>query len=87
MNPEFPTNRMHPAAHWMPAAICGVISIMAMSGTIGDRSFGSWGAAFFSFLPFCFCYMGFVTKQMQNEINDLRNRLDAVSYVRNSTEE
>lgn len=66
--------------HWVAFAFCVFLSLMALSGSVSDRSAGWWSPAFFSFLPICFFYMGAVTARMQREINELQSRLEVLQF-------
>ena len=61
-------------SHWVPAAFCAFISVIALSGSIASDA-GWWRPAFFGFLPMCFIFMGIATSQMQREIRELRKQL------------
>jgi len=55
--------------HWTPAAFCAVITLVPLwYQTPGNL-------AFYSFLPMCFVFLGFLTSQMHREIRDLRKQL------------
>jgi Ca2+/Na+ antiporter len=60
--------------HWLPAAFCAVISIIALFVSVNSRA-GWWSPTFFAFLPMCFFFVGSVTYQMQCEIRELRKQL------------
>ena len=60
--------------HWIPAAFCGFISLIALFASIGSES-SWWRPAFFAFLPMCFLFLGAATSQMQREIGELRKQL------------
>ena len=60
--------------HWIPAAFCGFISLIALFASVGSDA-GWWRPTFFAFLPMCFLFVGAVTSQMQREIHELRKQL------------
>jgi len=60
--------------HWIPAAFCGFLSLIALFGSISSES-GWWRPAFFAFLPMCFFFVGAATSRMQREIEELRKQL------------
>lgn len=65
---------MKPISHWMPAAFCAFLSLMALAlQTVSDSR--AWQPAFFSFLPMCFFFVGATTSHMQREIQELRKQL------------
>jgi hypothetical protein len=61
-------------AHWIPAAFCAFLSLLALSMQIGSDT-GAWKPAFYCFLPMCFVFVGGATSQMQKEILELRAQL------------
>ena len=61
-------------SHWIPAVFCTFISLMALSGAVASDA-GSLLYGFFSFLPICFLFVGFVTFQMQRKIRELQKQL------------
>ena len=65
---------MKSISHWIPAAYCAFLSLLALSMQIGSDS-GAWKPAFFCFLPMCFFFVGGTTSQMQREIRELRRQL------------
>jgi hypothetical protein len=65
---------MKTITHWIPAAFCAFLSLLALSMQTGSDS-GAWKPAFYSFLPMCFFFVGAVTSQMQREIRELRKQL------------
>lgn len=60
--------------HWIPAAFCAFISLIALFGSV-DIDTDSWSPTFFAFLPMCFFFVGAATSQMQREILELRKQL------------
>jgi hypothetical protein len=60
-------------SHWIPAIFCTFISLMALSGLVASDA--GWWPVFFSFLPMCFLFVGFVTFQMQRKIQELQKHL------------
>jgi hypothetical protein len=60
-------------SHWMPAAFCAFISLIAIFGSVASDA-GWWRPTFFAFLPMCFFFVGAATSQMQREIRELRNQ-------------
>ena len=69
-------NSLRPVVHWMPAVICGFVSLMALIGQVISDASWWWKPTFFTTLPFCFFYFGLVTSHMQREIKDLRSQLN-----------
>lgn len=73
-----PTKRTPPHARsqvWLPAAFCGVISLLALLGL-------AWGTtatqpAFFAFLPMCFLHSGFLHLSLQRRIERLEAALSS----------
>jgi len=61
-------------AHWVPAAFCAFISLIALFASSGSDA-GWWRPAFFAFLPMCFFFVGAATSRMQSEIRDLRKQI------------
>ena len=61
-------------SHWMPAAFCAVLSLLALAMQIGSDS-GAWKPAFYCFLPMCFFFVGGVTFHLQREIRELRKQV------------
>jgi len=61
-------------SHWIPAVFCTFISLIAISGSVASDA-GWWRPVFFSFLPMCFVFVGFVTFQMQCKIRELQKHL------------
>jgi len=66
---------MKPISHWIPAAFCAFLSLMALVMQ-SDSSTGAWQPAFFSFLPMCFFFVGANTSAMQREIQELRKQVN-----------
>ena len=67
---------------WIPAVFCALLSLIALSESIGFRVFfgkyafeGWWQPVFFSFLPMCFFSVGAGTTYLHRELNDLRRRV------------
>ncbi|MHC4655128.1 MAG: hypothetical protein ACYS91_08925, partial [Planctomycetota bacterium] len=60
-------------SHWIPAIFCTFISLMALYGLVASNA--GWWPVFFSFLPMCFLFVGFVTFQMQRKIQELQKHL------------
>jgi hypothetical protein len=65
---------MKTITHWIPAAFCAFLSLLALSMQIGSDS-GAWKPAFYCFLPMCFFFVGAATSQMQKEIRELRKQV------------
>lgn len=61
-------------AHWIPAAFCAFLSLIALFASSGSDA-GWWRPAFFAFLPMCFFFVGAATSRMQSEIRDLRKQI------------
>jgi hypothetical protein len=61
-------------SHWIPAAFCTFISLIALYGSVVSDA-GWWRPAFFAFLPMCFIFVGAATSRMNREIRDLRKQL------------
>lgn len=60
--------------HWIPAAFCTCISLIALFASVVSDA-GWWRPAFFAFLPMCFFFVGGITSQMQGEIRVLQTQL------------
>jgi hypothetical protein len=67
--------------HWIPAAFCAFISLIALIASVGPDA-GWWRPAFFAFLPMCFFFVGVITSQMQSEIRGLRAELEELQANR-----
>jgi hypothetical protein len=61
-------------SHWIPAAFCAFISLIALFASSGSSA-EWWRPAFFAFLPMCFFFVGAGTSRMQREIRDLRTQI------------
>ena len=70
--------------HWMPAAFCAFISLIALFGSIRSPDSGWWRPAFFAFLPMCFFFVGSATMQMHGELRELRQRITELEQRRAS---
>ena len=68
-------------SHWIPAAFCAFLSLMALFASTGSDT-GAWRPAFFAFLPMCFFFVGAATSGMQREIRDLRKQLTELQEKR-----
>jgi len=66
---------MKTITHWIPAAFCAFISLIALFASVGPSDSGWWRPAFFAFLPMCFFFVGTATTQMYRELLVLRQRL------------
>ena len=66
---------MKPLTHWVPAAFCAFISLIALFASVRSPDSGWWRPAFFAFLPMCFYFVGAATTQMHGELRELRHRL------------
>ena len=66
---------MKTITHWIPAAFCAFISLIALFASVGSPDSGWWQPAFFAFLPMCFFFVGAATTQMHRELRGLRQRL------------
>ena len=68
-------------SHWTAVKFCVFLSVLALVGTVTEQMWvhvgGWWKPAFFAFLPMCFVYLAYTTSNMQDEINELRSRLEA----------
>ena len=61
-------------SYWGPAAFCGLISFMALFGSV--LPYGNWWQpTFFGFLPMCFVFVGCAMLQMSRDLRELRQRL------------
>ena len=61
-------------SYWGPAVFCGLISFMALFGSV--LPYGNWWQpTFFGFLPMCFVFVGCAMFQMSREVRELRQRL------------
>jgi hypothetical protein len=65
---------MKTISHWIPAAFCAFISLIALFASIGSTDSGWWRPAFFAFLPLCFFFVGSATTQIHRELRELRQR-------------
>ena len=66
---------MKTITHWIPAAFCAFLSLIALFAFVRSPDAGWWRPAFFAFLPMCFFFVGSATAQMDRELRDLRKRL------------
>lgn len=66
---------MKTITHWIPAAFCAFLSLIALFAFVRSPNFGWWRPVFFAFLPMCFFFVGSATAQMHRELRDLRKRL------------
>jgi len=66
--------------HWIPAAFCAILSLIALAGSFHTADFW-WRPAFFCFLPMCFFFVGSATSMMHRELRDLRQRLTALEQM------
>ena len=67
--------------HWIPAAFCAFISLIALFAS-ADPNAGWWRPTFFAFLPLCFVFVGFGTSQLQREFGELRIHLAELQQKR-----
>ena len=65
-------------SHWVPAAFCAFLCVMALFGVARTGNAGWWEPAFFAFLPMCFFGVGTVTTDMRRQIQELKTQLAAV---------
>jgi len=65
---------MKTISHWIPAAFCAFLSLLALSMQIGPDS-GVWKPTFYCFLPMCFFFVGMTTSAMYREIRELRGQV------------
>ena len=72
---------MKTISHWIPAAFCAFLSLLALSMQIGSDS-GAWKPAFYGFLPMCFYFVGAATSQMHREIRELQKQVAALQQRR-----
>jgi hypothetical protein len=68
-------NIMKTITHWIPAAFCAFISLIALLASVRSPDSGWWRPAFFAFLPMCFFFVGSATTQMHRELRELRQRI------------
>jgi hypothetical protein len=73
---------MKAITHWIPAAFCAFISLIALFASVGSPDPGWWRPAFFAFLPMCFFFVGTATTQMQRELRALQQRLTELELKR-----
>jgi hypothetical protein len=70
---------MKPFAHWVPAAFCAFLSLVAVAGLISassGSSLGNFGAIpFFCFLPMCFYFVAAIMGESRREIQELRSQI------------
>jgi hypothetical protein len=71
---------MKTITHWIPAAFCAVISLIALFASTHLPDSGWWRPVFFAFLPMCFYFVGSATTQMHRELRFLRERLTALEH-------
>jgi hypothetical protein len=68
--------------HWIPAAFCAFISLIALFASTRSPDPGWWRPVFFAFLPMCFYFVGSAMTQMQRELRSLRHRLTELERQR-----
>ena len=67
---------------WIAAIFCGVLSLITVTADIvgrfatGNENIGL--TTFICFLPCCFFHVGVVLKNLRDENQELKNRLDAM---------
>ena len=70
--------------HWIPAAFCASISLIALAGSVFSSDSG-WGRIpFFAFLPMCFFFVGTLTFGMNRDLRELRKRLTDLEQRKSS---
>ena len=72
-NYQFASAVMKPVYFYVPAVVCGAISLLALLGSV--RNFKLWQPIFYAFLPACFLYVSTVMVRMNHEIMRLRRRI------------
>ena len=75
---------MKTISHWIPAAFCAFISLIALFASTRSPDPGWWRPAFFAFLPMCFFFVGSATTQMHRELRELRQRITELEQKRAS---
>jgi hypothetical protein len=73
---------MKTISHWIPAAFCAFLSLIALVASVRSPDPAWWRPAFFAFLPMCFFFVGTTTTQMHRELRDLRQRLTELEQKR-----
>ena len=66
------------APHWIPAAFCAFLSIMALVGWVStlNSQYPNWALpAFYSFLPMCFFFVGSAATRQHQELQELRQKV------------
>jgi len=76
---------MKAISFWVPAAVCGVISMVALFGSMvpeGSLKVLSkwWRPLFFIFLPMCFFLVGSMMLRMHGEMARLRHRVGRLEH-------
>ena len=66
---------MKTITHWIPAAFCAFLSLIALVGSVRSPDSDWWRPAFFAFLPMCFFFVASATTQMHRELRELRQRI------------
>jgi hypothetical protein len=74
---------MNKVRHWIPAAYCAVLSVISALTNIYTTDHGGW-IPFFGFMPLCFMFVGYATKQMHSELRELRVRVAELEKQRAS---
>ena len=74
---------MNKVPHWLPAALCAFVSVLSGLTSIYTTDHGGW-IPFFAFMPLCFMFNGYVTKQMQSELRELQVRVAELEKQRAS---
>jgi hypothetical protein len=78
------TKNMKTITHWIPAAFCAFISLIALCASVRSPDSGWWRPAFFAFLPMCFFFVGSAMAQMHRELRALQQRLIELEQKRAS---
>ncbi len=67
---------------WMPAILCGGLSLIAVTANVVGRLItGSENAgllAFLGFMPMCFFQVGVMLRDLKDENDKLKRRLDEI---------
>ncbi|MES2466388.1 MAG: hypothetical protein V4675_03715 [Verrucomicrobiota bacterium] len=61
-------------SHWLPVGFCVAMSVSCVVTFIGFP--GAWVIPFLCFLPMCFLFVGAVTTKLQQEVQELRARIE-----------
>ena len=74
---------MNKVRHWIPTAYCAFISVLSALTSLYTTDRQGW-IPFFGFMPLCFMFAGYVTKQMHSELRELQVRVAELEKQRAS---